>query len=307
MRKIVRGIAFFVAILLSGFMGFSAASEWTPRWPLQERAAPVAMQLDIDLTEPADKLHETEPEESPSPGDIEVEIIPHRREEGMPLRVLIYHTHTYEAFEPQTKGEYKPAERWRTADPEHNVTRVGSELARILRDEYGMIVVHDATAFEPPVLSTAYQRSLEMLENYMARGETFDLYLDIHRDAYAESRTGGNTAPVGDAEAAHVMFLVGKGSGTHMGQEFAQKPDWEENLSLAESITEAINSKAPGLCRPVSTKNSRYNQHVSTGALLIEVGNNMNSLDEAFASVPYIARAIAAVMYPVWLDMADHP
>lgn len=287
-----------VAVLFCGFMGYAAAVDWLPL------ASPAATQVDVDLTGQdaravsneagaEEKTHETEPEEVPSATDIEVEIVRHTREEGKPLRVLIYHTHTYEAYEPSVEGEYKPTERWRTADPSYNMVRVGAELARLLTEEYGMIVVHDDTAFEPPTLNTAYQRSLEAIENYMARGETFDLYLDIHRDAYAASRTGENAVSAGGESVAQVMFLVGKGTGTHLGQAFAQKPDWEENLARAERITEAMENALPGICRPVSTKSSRYNQHISGGALLIEIGNNMNSLAEALAATPYLARAIA--------------
>jgi stage II sporulation protein P len=67
---------------------------------------------------------------------------------------------------------------------------------------------------------------------------------------------------------------------------------WEDNFLRADILTESINLYSVNLCRPVSIKASRYNQHVSTGALLVEVGNNMNTLDEALRAVPYLARAI---------------
>jgi len=291
-------IAFAAAVLLAGFFGFAVASEWLPP------ARQAAVRVDVDLTQPGaaanapavettPKTHETEPEEVPSPNDIEVEIVLREPEHGAPLRVLIYHTHTYEAYEPDFEGQYKPTERWRTADRQYNVVRVGAELSRILREEYGMVVVHDDTAFEPPRLDNAYTRSLEAIENYTARGETFDLYLDIHRDAYAQGRFAENTVEVDGKPTARVMFLVGKGTGTYKGQAFAQLPSWEINLARARVMTDAINAQADKLCRPVSTSSSRYNQHVSTGAFLLEIGNNMNSLEEALRAVPYAARAIA--------------
>lgn len=239
------------------------------------------------------KTQETEPEELPAPNEIQVEIVNSEKAHDRPLRVLIYHSHTYEAFEPDYPGQYKQTERWRTADSGYNVVRVGAELARILRDTYGMEVVHDDTAFEPPDYETAYQRSLEALENYTARGETFDLYIDLHRDAYVEGRHEANAVWVDGQNVARMMFLVGKGTSTFNGQDFLQKPRWEENYLRADVITEAINLISENLCRSVSVRTSRYNQHISTGALLVEVGNNMNSLDEALAAVPYLARAIA--------------
>jgi len=287
-------LCFLAIVVVAGLIGFAAATQWLP----QSQSA--AVRVEVDLTSPAAastaKLHETEPEEVPSPGDIEVEIVSRQREHGTPLRVLIYHTHTYEAYQPDFPGQYTPTETWRTADNTYNIVRVGAELARLLREEYDMVVVHDDTAFEPPRLDSAYQRSLESIENYTARNETFDLYLDLHRDAYVEGRFKHNTVEVNGAQIARVMFLVGKGTGTYNGQVFAQKPDWEVNLTRAGVMTEAVNALAEDLCRPVSAKSSRYNQHVSTGAFLIEVGNNMNSLAEALAAVPYLAQAIGVTL-----------
>lgn len=215
MSRLLKSAVFLLAVLLSGALGFSSALSSLPP------VSTAAVQVDVDLTE---KTRETEPEERPSATDIEVEIVRREHTPGTPLRVLIYHTHTYEAYEPDFEGQYTPTERWRTADSDYNVVHVGAEIARILREEYGMVVVHDDTAFEPPWLDTAYQRSLEALENYTARGETFDLYLDVHRDAYVQGSFAENTVDAGGAPAARLMLLVGDGSGTFGGQAFAQKP-----------------------------------------------------------------------------------
>lgn len=210
-----------------------------------------------------------------------------------PKRVLIYHTHTYEAYE-QTDERYKETEKWRTADNEHNVVRVGETLAALLRS-HGMEVVHDQTAFEPPNLSTAYTRSLNMLETRSASGESYDLYIDLHRDAYAASYTGPNTVSVGGVNVAKLMMLIGKGEG-QTGQGFDVKPDWEGNLLIAQGVTDLINAQAQGLCRDVCIKSGRFNQHVANGCILIEAGNNKNTLAEVLAAMPYLADAIAQVM-----------
>lgn len=210
-----------------------------------------------------------------------------------PKRVLIYHTHTYEAYE-QTGERYKETEKWRTADNEHNVVRVGEELAALLRS-HGMEVVHDATAFEPPTLSSAYTRSLGMLEARSGAGEHYDLYIDLHRDAYAASYTGANTVNIGGVNAAKLMMLIGKGEG-QTGQGFDVRPDWESNLAIAQSVTDMINAQAKGLCRDVRIKSGRFNQHVAKGCILIEAGNNKNTLAEVLAAMPYLADAIAQVM-----------
>lgn len=259
---------------------------------ISPQIASAAAQLAVDLTQP----DASEPEDIPG-DNIEVEIV--RRDEpedsAAPLRVLIYHSHTCEAYEPDYDGQYVPTERWRTRDTRYSVVRLGAALAAILRVEYGMEVVHDDTNFEIPSMNNAYARSLEALENYFARGETFDLYIDLHRDAYIDGLFSENTVSVDGRDAARLMILIGTGEGKWNGRRFAQKPDWEQNLSLANAITDSINARCPGLCRKPSVKTGRYNQHVSPAALLVEVGNNRNSLYEALAAVPELARGIYEV------------
>ena len=214
-------------------------------------------------------------------------------------RVLLYHTHTWEAYEMTESTQYTPTETWRTKDDRYNMVRVGEELAACL-EELGFEVVHDKTAFEPPTLSTAYTRSLEMLEERLTAGERYDYILDIHRDAYSGTYNGANSVNADGKNLAYVMMLVGKGTGaTNSG--FDERPDWPKNLDLAQRITDSMNAQVAGVSRDVKIKTGRFNQHVSTGALLIEVGNNRNTLEEALASCPVIARALWQVYEQ------DHP
>lgn len=209
-------------------------------------------------------------------------------------RVLIYHTHTFEAYEQDAENPYQETEQWRTADSAYNMVRVGEELSGLLRG-LGFEVVHDVTAFEPPDLNSAYTRSLEMLNRRLAEGEEYDLYIDLHRDAYVASQAGPNTVSVGGREAAKLMLLVGKGEGV-TGEGYDVKPDWEANLQIAQAITDSLNRQAQGLCRDVCVKSGRFNQHVAVGCLLIEAGNNHNTLEEVLSSMPYLADAIAECM-----------
>lgn len=199
--------------------------------------------------------------------------------------ILIYHTHTHEAYEQAYEGEYAALEDWRTDDNGHNIVRVGDELAALL-EKRGFSVVHDTTDHEQDDLSTAYIRSMETLSS--RADEEYDLYIDLHRDAYTEGTQ--LTCSYAGNESAKLMVLIGK------GENFDVKPYYEENYALACELTDAINSVCPGLCRDVMVKTGRYNQHVSPNSLLIEVGNNMNTLDEALASMPALADAIYAVL-----------
>ena len=242
--------------------------------------------------------HTPEPTTSPAPaGDaFTLEVIREEQPAKKAGRILIYHTHTYEAYEKQPGMDYEETTQWRTANHDYNMVRVGGELAALLRG-LGFEVVHDTTDFEPPVLDSAYTRSLDMLMMRRQRGESFDLCIDLHRDAYVNGQSGANTVAFGGQELARLMFLIGKGEG-RTGQGFAEKPDWEKNLFYAQQITDEINRQVPGLCKNVMLKSGRYNQHVSVGCVLIEVGNNRNSLQEALCSMPYLADAIAQVLFP---------
>lgn len=203
------------------------------------------------------------------------------------LRVLIYHTHTHEAYAQTAEDPYLETEQWRTTDRAHSVVRVGDALADSLRD-MGVQVVHDTTDHEPPKLGTAYTRSLETLEAHA--DERFDLAIDLHRDAYDERIQDARAVAVSGVSSAQIMILVGKGEG------FSKKPDTARNLAFAKRLTERLNALSPDLCREVLIKTGRYNQHVITPSLLVEVGHNLNTLKEALAAVPTLAQGIFDVL-----------
>lgn len=201
-------------------------------------------------------------------------------------RVYIYHTHTYEAYEMDSENQYKPTETWRTADPNYNMIRVGEELKKYLQDA-GITVFHDTTAYEPPKLSTAYARSLEGLKK--AAQEGYDLYIDLHRDSYSKGN-GPNIVEKSKQQAARLLILIGQGTGTG----FDERPEWEKNQKAAQLISDALNAQLPSLCRGVVLKSGRYNQQAATPSMLIEVGNNKNTMPEALNAMPYLANAICA-------------
>lgn len=201
--------------------------------------------------------------------------------------ILIYHTHTTEAYFPTPEHAYTQSGAWRTKDSAHNVTAVGSALADALT-RYGFSVLHDTTNHEPPKLSSAYSRSEETMRRALADFPGILLMIDVHRDAF-----GGEPTEPCDAvtlygtECARIMCVVGK------GEDYADKPYFDSNYALAARVTAHLIDLHPDLARPVRVKKGRYNQHVLPHCLLIEVGHNGNTLEQALASVPYLADAIA--------------
>lgn len=221
----------------------------------------------------------------PGKDSLSIEILTEATPDAKIPSVLIYHTHTHEAYEQVKEDRYVAIEAWRTTDADHSVVRVGEELAALLR-ERGFEVVHDATDHELDALSTAYTRSLETLEGYDRR---FDLYIDLHRDAYIDGMEDPEISD-GDRRLAQLMLLIGNGEG------FSVKPYFEENLAFANALTNRINQLKPSLCKDVLVKDGRYNQNIGVFSVLIEVGHNKNTLQEALSSLPYLADALQSLM-----------
>lgn len=229
----------------------------------------------------------------PGQAPIEIEIVPTPSDgpqEPDKPRVLIYHTHTHEAYEQVGDDPYEALEAWRTTDTDHSVVRVGAELARQL-EAMGFVVVHDVTDHEGNELATAYTRSLATLERYANR---FDLYIDLHRDAYVKGTPLCHTAASGET-MAQLMLLIGNGKG------FEVKPHYAQNLAFAEALSDRINALEEGLCKGVLVKDGRYNQNIGVFAVLIEVGHNRNTLAEALNAVPALAQGLRDLM----LDAPD--
>ena len=202
--------------------------------------------------------------------------------------ILIYHTHTTEAYMQTETAQYRETSAWRTNDNTNNVVAVGETLKEILERDYGFTVIHDTTDHEPPKLSTAYDRSLATMEKYHAEYPSVVLFIDLHRDAYNTSENVPcDYLTIGGIETARLMLVVGK------GEKYTEKPYYSSNIAFAERITNYLNMIDENLCRPVRIKTGRYNQHVAPNCILVEVGHNANTLAQAKAAMPYFAESIA--------------
>lgn len=206
---------------------------------------------------------------------------------GPEPRILIYHTHNTEAYTQTETYTYAESGDWRTYDERCSVIAVGELLAKILREQYGCNVIHDKTDHEPPKLSTSYARSEVTMKKYKKQYPSLTMFIDVHRDA------GKNPmyTVIDGKRVARLMFVVGTGEGA-TGTGFGEMPDFESNYALALSITNRLAQIDEDLVRNVRVKTSRYNQHISSQCLLVEVGDNANTLEEALNAIPHLARAI---------------
>ena len=206
-------------------------------------------------------------------------------------QVLIVHTHGSEAYTMPPGQEYVPSGESRTTDSQFNVVRVGDEIAAVL-EAAGLEVLHDAALHDYPEYSGAYGRSLETVERYLEEYPTIRFVLDVHRDAISDG-DGSPYKVISNVEgrsAAQMSFVIGTDGGG------LEHPQWRENLKFAAAVQQELAERYPTLMRPITVRNSRYNQHLTTGTLLVEVGAAGNSLDEALLSARLLGNALAEVI-----------
>lgn len=211
---------------------------------------------------------------------------------GTEPKILIYHTHTTEAYTQTEQYQYEECGQWRTLDNTRNVVAIGKKLADLLSQKYGIAVIHDTTNHEPPKLATSYSRSLVTMQKYKAQYPSLTMFIDVHRDAYTPKGENTDYVVINGQRVARMMFVVGTGEGA-TGQGFGEMPDFNSNYALAKAITERLLLINDRFMRNIRIKTGRYNQHVSNQCLLVEIGHNANTFEEALAAVDYLAEAIA--------------
>ena len=200
-------------------------------------------------------------------------------------QVLILHTHGSEAYTMPKGQEYVSTGTCRTSDTTCSVVRIGDEIASVL-SAYGISVLHDRTLYDDPLYEGAYTRSLEGIEAYLEKYPSISFILDIHRDAVEDAQHRQyKLISQEDPNAAQISFVMGS---NHDG--------WQENLKLAVAVAEAIKADHPTVMRPITLRNSNYNQHKSLGSMLVEVGAAGNSLEEALNSARIFADGFAKVL-----------
>lgn len=208
-------------------------------------------------------------------------------------QILIIHTHGSEAYSPDGTNEYKPTDNFRTDDKRYSVIRVGDELAACF-ESYGLSVLHDREIYDYPSYTGSYPRSGEAVEKYLAQHPEISVVLDVHRDAIGTGDIIYKTLVEDKGHSSsQIMLLVGT------GENGLAHPNWRENLKFAFDLQSAVVDKYPTLARPVSLKKERYNQQLTKGSLIVEVGSSGNTLDEALRAIRLFADAVA----PILLDL----
>ncbi|MGN0679644.1 MAG: stage II sporulation protein P [Oscillospiraceae bacterium] len=206
--------------------------------------------------------------------------------------VLIYHTHTSESFLPAADW-YDKNYPLRSSNPDRSIVAVGDAICEALA-ERGISSVHDCTVHDDPYTGS-YYRSAETIQKTLQEYPSIKVVIDVHRDGIGGS-DGSLAAPVAtiDGKSAAQFMII-----SCCESEWFDMPDYLENFKLACLIQNCAEERYPSLARPILFDYRNYNQSLSTGALLIEVGSHGNSLEEAVYSGQLVGNAIADAIYKI--------
>lgn len=208
---------------------------------------------------------------------------------GSEPTVLIIHSHSTESF---TGGDYKETSPYHTLDANYNMLSIGAHVAKLL-EAGGISVIHDTAIHDNPSYDLSYSNSRRSMQEYLKRYPSIRLVLDLHRDSYEDS-AGNQIAHTvfSQGEAlAPLMFVVGTDYGglTH--------PQWQQNLSLALKLQTQLESFCPGICRNLNLRTQRFNQDLSVGSLLVEVGASGNTHAQALKAAEVLAKGILSLAH----------
>ena len=194
--------------------------------------------------------------------------------------VLILHTHTTESY--TRKGEdYRETSSWRTLDEGYNMVSIGQTVGEIL-EENGIRVIRHRELNDYPSYNGSYTRARKIIREMLKENPGIQLVLDLHRDAAGDEKNQMRTLAAVDGQpSAQLMLVIG-----------TNHADYEENLSLALKLHAQLEKENPGIMRPLQLRAQRFNQDLSPGALLIEVGAAGNTHPEAKIAARELAEAI---------------
>ena len=180
----------------------------------------------------------------------------------------------------------------RTSDPQQSVVAAGEALKDAL-EAAGFGVVHDTTVNDT-LYNGSYSRSWEVLQKNLEEYPTIQVTIDVHRDSMTTD-SGVKYKPtvtINGRKAAQVMLLAGCDADGSWGD----FPRWEENLRLDLRVQEKLQELFPGLARPMSFSNSKYNMNATPGSMLVEIGTEVNTVSEARYAGQLVGEALGEVL-----------
>lgn len=205
-------------------------------------------------------------------------------QEGDGPQVLIYHTHSQEAFADSVPG-----------DVNTGIVGVGECLTKILTEQYGYRVLHHTGQYDVETRDNAYSRALPAVEQILAENPSIQVIIDLHRDEVAEE-----TKLVTDIQGrptARFMFFNGLSRTRKTGDiDYLANENQEANLAFSFQMQLKAAEYYPGLTRRIYLKGYRYNMHLRPRTLLVELGAQNNTVEEAINACDPLAHILDMVL-----------
>ena len=205
-------------------------------------------------------------------------------QEGDGPQILIYHTHSQEAFADSVPG-----------DVNTSIVGVGECLTKILTEQYGYRVLHNTGQYDVETRDNAYSRALPAVEQILAENPSIQVIIDLHRDEVAEE-----TKLVTDIQGrptARFMVFNGLSRTRKTGDiDYLANENQEANLAFSFQMQLKAAEYYPGLTRRIYLKGYRYNMHLRPRTLLVELGAQNNTVEEAINACDPLAHILDMVL-----------
>ena len=101
--------------------------------------------------------------------------------------------------------------------------------------------------------------------------------------------------PVGITKSGDWILFGGTDYAMLPDGTWQEHPDWEENLALGLKLHTQCQRISPGIMRYVNLQAQRFNQDLSPGALIVEIGAAGNTHAEALTATEVLAEAILSL------------
>lgn len=204
--------------------------------------------------------------------------------EGDAPQILIYHTHSQEGYKDSVEG-----------DPSTTVVGLGNYLTTLLTEQYGYKVLHHTGEYDVGDRDHAYTNAAPALEKLLEENPTIQVIIDLHRDGVAD--TTHLVTEINGKPTAQIMFFNGLSRTTKIGDiSWLPNSYIADNLSFSFQLQLAAAEYYPGLTRRIYLKGYRYNMHYRPQSLLVEVGAQTNTLEEAMNAMEPLAVILHEVL-----------
>lgn len=228
-------------------------------------------------------------------GDIDVEAFEKAdlsfNDSGDEPKVLIFHTHSSEMFADSDSGKGLSEGIWCVGEELKN------ELALLGIKAYHHMARYDYENGKTTVTG-AYERMEEDIKQVLEKYPSIELVIDMHRDGIKDE-SQKLVAEI-DGEVCAKLMLFNGLSRLKEGDELKnieglENPYLKDNLALSYRLYRAAENMYPTLMRKIYIEGYRYSLHMKPKSILVEVGAQTNTKQEAKNSMKYLAKTIYAV------------